>query len=75
MDVQCTIEECMVCVGVKAKSPGRNSRMQVYHPLRRFSQMAVDFQAITLRTTRGNLKILVIVSTFTRFGRFVDFAI
>ena len=45
--------------------------MQVYHPLRRFAQVAVDVQTITPRTTAGNVKVLVIVDTFTRFAQAV----
>ena len=70
-DVQSRVNECVACAGVKATKPGRNDRMQVYHPSRRFSQVAVDIQTVTPRTSRGNIKILVIVDTFTRFARAV----
>ena len=43
--------------------------MQVYHSPCRFAQVRVDIQTVTPRTTRGNVKILVLVDTFTRFAR------
>ena len=62
----------MPCAGVKALKPARNAPMQVYHPLRRFSQVASDVQTVTPRRTRDNIKILVLVDMFTRFARAIS---
>ena len=67
-DVRMKIARCVACTAVKAARPGRGARMQVYHPARRFQQVAVDVQTITPRTRAGNIKVLVIIDTFTRFA-------
>ena len=67
-DAQARLKECVACAGVKASRPTRNAPMQVHHPLRRSSRVAVDVQTVTPRTSRGNIKILVLVYKFTRFA-------
>ena len=45
--------------------------MMVYHPSRRFQRVAVDVQTIKPRTQAENIRVLVLIDTFTRFGRSV----
>lgn len=68
-DAESRVRECVVRAGVKACKPTSNVPMQIYHPLPRFSQVAVDVQTVTPRTARGNIKILFLVGTFTLFAR------
>ena len=70
-DVKKTIARCVACAAVKAARRARGARMKVYHPGRRFQQVAVDIQTITPRTQAGNIKVLVMIDTFTRFARAV----
>ena len=45
--------------------------MKVHHPGRRFQQVAVDIQTITRWTQAGNINVLVMKDTITRFARVV----
>ena len=65
------LHNCVPFVAAKAAKPGRSARMGMHHPSRRFEEVAVDVQTITPRTGSGNIKVLVIIDTFTSFARAV----
>lgn len=65
------MKQCVTCAGVEAFKPARNAPMHVYHPSRRFAQVAVDVQTFTPRTSKKFFTILVLVDTFNCFARAV----
>ena len=71
-DVCSKLHNCVPCVAAKAAKPGRDARMGMHHPSRRFEEVADDVQIISPRTGSGNTKVLVIIDTFTRFARAVE---
>ena len=60
--------QCAVAEEIRLQ---RKASLEIVHPKRRFEQVAIDVQTITLRTKAGNIKILVMIDVFTRFVRAV----
>lgn len=70
-DIRMKIARCVPCTAETAARPVQGASMEVYHPCRRFQQVAVDVLTITQRTLAGNINVLVMIDTFTRFARAV----
>ena len=66
-DVADYIRRCVFCAAAKIGKPGRQGRMKVYHPMRRWQIVAVDVLEISPPSDRGNTKVLVVGDTFTRY--------
>eukprot|EP00171_Calliarthron_tuberculosum_P002219 IDg2219t1 len=70
-DIAAYLKKCVPCTVSEDRRPGRQARMEIVHPKRRFSQVAFDVQTITPKSMSGNTKVLAIVDVFTRFVRAV----
>ena len=49
-DVADRLRCCVACTAAKAHRPAKHAKMMVYHPRRRFQQVAVDVQTVKPRT-------------------------
>lgn len=65
------VEKCVPCTVSDDVRPGKQARLEVVHPQRRFAQVALDVQTITARTSEGYAKIVVLMDVLTRFVRVV----
>lgn len=61
----------MVCTATVDHSPEKQVSLEITHPTRRFQRVAIDFQTITDRNIARNMKVLAMISVFTRFARAV----
>lgn len=65
------LTSCVPCPVSKNCKPGRQARLEVIHPQRRFLQVAFDVQTITPKTEGEKTKVLTIVDVCTRFVKAV----
>lgn len=65
------VTECVQkCVNRSVQSlprPGKQGKMKMWHPVRRFQWMAVDVLEVSPRSKSGNIKVLVMGDLFSRF--------
>ena len=60
------IGNCVNCNVQNLKRPGRQGKMKMWHPLRRFQVVAVDILEISPSSKNGNNKVVVIGDLFSR---------
>lgn len=67
-DVKEFLKACVPWAAV-ARKTGKQSRLGIVNPKRRFAVVAFDIQQITSKTDAGNTEAMIIVDAFTRFVR------
>jgi transposase InsO family protein len=68
MDVKKRVKGCLICALARALPPRRQGRMAIYHPTRRFELIAIDITEVSSRSALGNIIVVVVDDTFTRFA-------
>lgn len=67
-DASSYVSKCLICEMYRASKPPKQGKMHVYQPCRRFEIVAVDILEISPKWSNGNVKVVVIGDTFTRFA-------
>jgi len=66
-DVTAHVKKCVNCSVQNLSRPGKQGKMKMWHPVRRFQVMAVDVLEVSPRSRDGNIKVLVMGDLFTRY--------
>lgn len=61
------LKVCVSCATAKGRKPGKQARLEIVNPKRRFAVVAIDIQTITVKPGAGKTKVIPIINVFTRF--------
>lgn len=70
-DLATFLNKCVTCTLSEDRKPGKQARLEVVHPKRRFSHVAFDIQTVSPKTESGNTEVIAIIDVFTSYVRAV----